>query len=255
MENINKEVIALLDKYGSDVKSALRENIKLEYLYALSELRENLLEWYDFKKGASLLQVGTDYGALTGLFLRRVGQVTILDESEESFEVTATRYKDEPRMQCVKGTLTEFVKEQAGFKGYDYITMIGSLKEPYDDQIRAAGKLLCPGGTLIVAACNRLGMKYWAGAKKDRYSITKKELDHLLPGGDCYYPIPDYRLSSTIYSAKYLPKKGDLTGVLAVYDYPGYQLLDVGAAFDMVCEDGQFENFANSFLVMWKKVE
>jgi len=29
--------------------------------------------------------------------------------------------------------------------------------------------------------------------------------------------------------------------------------MDVGAAYDAVCGDGQFGQFANSFLVAWKK--
>ena len=44
MKNINQELIALFDKYGSDRRRALRENKKLSYLYALADLRENLLE-------------------------------------------------------------------------------------------------------------------------------------------------------------------------------------------------------------------
>ena len=68
-----------------------------------------------------------------------------------------------------------------------------------------------------------------------------------------YYPMPDYKLPISIYSQSYLPGKGDLTNTLTAYDYPKYLLLDIGASYDAVCEDGQFENFANSFLVIWRK--
>ena len=78
-----------------------------------------------------------------------------------------------------------------------------------------------------------------------------ENLEEFLAGGSFYYPMPDYKLPSVIYSDRYLPKKGDLTGMPALYDYPEYLLMDVGAAYDAVCEDGQFENFANSFLVIW----
>ena len=44
-------------------------------------------------------------------------------------------------------------------------------------------------------------------------------------------------------------KKGDLTGVLPVYDCPQYMLMDMGAALDAACEDGRFPEFANAFLV------
>lgn len=264
MRDINKEVMALLDKYGADYKRALKENKKVEYLYALSELRENLLEWYEFKKEASLLQVGADFGALTGLFSRRVKNVVVMDERDENLEVVKKRFERTDNVHCVKGSPELWGKDaelperpEDGFRGngYDYVVLVGLQSETCEAQIEAAKGLLLPGGTLILAACNRFGMKYFAGAKKDSCTATKRELESLLPGGAFYYPMPDYRIASTVYSEKYLPKKGDLTNILTAYDYPKYLLMDVGAAFDAVCEDGQFENFANSFLVMWEKGE
>ena len=58
MKKINQELIALFDKYGSDRRRALRENKKLSYLYALADLRENLLDWYQFDPEQHALQIG-----------------------------------------------------------------------------------------------------------------------------------------------------------------------------------------------------
>ena len=71
MKKINQELIALFDKYGSDRRQALRENKKLSYLYALADLRENLLDWCQFDPEQQALQIGADAGALTGLLARR----------------------------------------------------------------------------------------------------------------------------------------------------------------------------------------
>lgn len=274
MRNVDREVTALLKKYGTDYKRALKENRRLDYLYALGILRENLLEWYPFRAEGTLLQAGADFGALTGLFASKVKQVTVLDESEESLGVVRLRMKDREHtnIRYVRGNLGEYAKsleenrkvpeahmEHAeGEERYTYVTLIGGLedtKEKRAKQIETAKGLLAPGGKLILAACNRFGMKYWAGAKRETGCVTKNELAALLPGGAFYYPMPDYRLPSAVYSEHYLPKKGDLTKDLALYDYPQYLLLDVGAAYDAVCEDGQFGNFANSFLVIWEKGE
>lgn len=250
MREISQEVLALLEQYGTNYKQALKENRKLEYLYALAEMRENLLEWYDFKKDAKLLQVGADYGALTGLYSRQVKQVTVLDSSKEAILVAKARYKEASNIVYEEGELCDHKTAS-----YDYVILAGSLQKSYSEQIEQAKRILNPGGILIVAACNKLGMKYWAGANRDEVSVTKRQLEKCLEGGTWYYPMPDYRLPSVIYSESYLPKKGDLTDALAVYDYPKYLLMDVGAAYDMVCEDAQFENFANSFLVIWGKGE
>ena len=74
MKKINQELIALFDKYGSDRRRALRENKKLSYLYALADLRENLLDWYQFDPEQQALQIGADAGALTGLLARRLSR-------------------------------------------------------------------------------------------------------------------------------------------------------------------------------------
>lgn len=253
MKQINKEIMALLDKYKGNIKEALKVDGRLETFYALSVLRENLLEWYDFKKDGTLLQIGADFGALTGLFANKVGRVTVLDEEPENLEVVKLRFENQENISCAVGDVVSFCEKQD--EKFDYITLIGSLKAPYEEQIRAAKALLKPQGTLIVAACNRLGMKYFAGAIEDKNSVTKRQIAMLLPEGDFYYPMPDYRVPSNIYSDHYLPKKGDLTKTLAIYDYPHYLSVDVGEYYDTVCEDGQFANFANSFLVFWKKGE
>jgi len=62
MRRIDDEIQALLKEYHGDIKAALMENERLDYLYALSGQRELLLEWYDFDPAAELLQVGADYG-------------------------------------------------------------------------------------------------------------------------------------------------------------------------------------------------
>ena len=93
MKKINQELIALFDKYGSDRRRALRENKKLSYLYALADLRENLLDWYQFDPEQQALQIGADAGALTGLLARRLSSVTVLDVSEENLEVVRRRFK------------------------------------------------------------------------------------------------------------------------------------------------------------------
>ena len=72
MNDLSPEIRNLYQKYHGDIKKLLQENPNPDYLYALSDIRENLLEWYDFDENASLLQVGSDYGALTGLYSRRV---------------------------------------------------------------------------------------------------------------------------------------------------------------------------------------
>ena len=68
---VERRLLGLIKTYGADRKAILGANPKLEFLYALSPQRENLLEWYPFRKEGTLLQVGSDFGALTGLYARK----------------------------------------------------------------------------------------------------------------------------------------------------------------------------------------
>lgn len=275
MKDLNQKIISLIDKYGGDAKAALRDNVNLDYFMALAPLRENLLEWYEFKTDASLLQVGADFGALTGLFMRRVGKVDVWDEAEESLAVVGARFPEasgkdtraagkEADGECAReeaagGCLSLINGSLKGLsesgKRYDYVVCVGTMKEPKEEWASLLASLLKPGGTLLLAAENRFGLKYMAGAGRDAVSVTRKELSRLFPGCTFYYPMPDYRVPSAIYSDQFLPGKGELSGMHPLYDFPEYLSMDVGADFEAACEDGQFANFADSFLIIWEKGE
>lgn len=57
----------------------------------------------------------------------------------------------------------------------------------------AAKQLLSAHGTLIAAASNWFGVKYMAGAERETGALSWNEMKQLLPGGEFYYPMPDYR--------------------------------------------------------------
>lgn len=253
MNDLSPEIRNLYIKYNGDIKKLLAENPNPDYLYALSDIRENLLEWYAFEPDASLLQVGSDYGALTGLYSRRVSHVTVLDSNQNNLSFNRLRYQDRNNIRYVNGDFSSIHEET-----FDYVVLVGSLEDPVKEQIEKAKALLKPGGKLILSVCNRLGLKYQAGAAPDKIRLSRTELMELLCGTNrtegkavVYYPMPDYKLPVTLYSDFYLPSKGDLTHAILAYDYPKYLRFDLGKMFDEVCEGKQFETFANSFLTIW----
>lgn len=254
MSDISPELKNLILQYGGDTRAILKDHPQIQYLYALSDMRENVLEWFDFDENGSLLQIGSDYGALTGLYARRVRSVTVLDENRNNLELNRLRHKECQNIRYEVGNL-----ECCPPETYDYVVMVGELKKPYERQLAKAKSLLNPGGKLILAVCNRLGLKYKVGAVPDETSLLKSELISLLckdgerPAGktEFYYPMPDYRLMMTLYSEDYLPAKGDLSHAILAYDYPVYLRFDLGKMYDEICEEKQFETFANSYLVIW----
>ena len=265
MRKIDDEIQALLSEHRGDIRSILKDNHRLDLLYALSSQRELLLEWYDFEPEAEVLQVGADYGALTGLLRSSVSAVTVLDDTESALETVRQRYPGAANIHYHKDSLTGYAAEAcAEGKKYDYVIFAGTLTAPYEDHIHAAKALLKPEGILIVASANALGMKYFAGTVEEENALTKRQLMELLCGDKenqsmaeengalkFYYPMPDYKTPVSIYSDAYLPKKGDLTRVTPAYDYPPYHMMEQGEKFDTVCEAGLFDLYANSYLVFW----
>ena len=51
-------------------------------LYHLSEIRENILEWYSFTDHAKTLEIGSGCGALTGLLSNKSEKVTCIELSK-----------------------------------------------------------------------------------------------------------------------------------------------------------------------------
>lgn len=260
---MNDEIQVLLESCDRDIPRMLEGNTRLDYLYALSDQRELLLEWYDFDPEAELLQTGADYGAMTGLFLTSVAKVTVLDEDAQALKTVQVRYPDAANVEYVKKSLGDYGGQIQNGRKYDYVTLVSQDADLNPETIQAAKKLLKPEGILIAAVPNALGMKYFAGTAPEKNGLTKRQVENLFAedAGQAapasflrfFYPMPDYRTPITIYSDSYLPKKGDLTRTMYAYDYPRYHAMDMGERFDLVCGEGMFDQYANSYLVFWSR--
>lgn len=246
-------------------------------LYHLSPIRQNVLSWYEFDKSASALEIGAGCGAITGLLCDRLNKVVAIDLSKKRSLINATRNKEHDNLEIYVGNFEDIQLTQK----FDYITLIGVLEysiyyiesdNPFVDMLKKVKEMLKPGGKLFIAIENKYGLKYWAGAKEDHtgemfdgiYGYTgvdrvrtfsKKGLQELLEmagfeNNAFYYPVPDYKMPLEVYSEEYLPKKGAIKSVSPAYDRERYELFDEVLAYDSLCEDGMFEEFANSFIVV-----
>lgn len=275
---VEEQILEICQKHGSDLRSVLKKNNSWPLLYHLSDVRENILEWYDFKPDGNLLEIGAGCGAITGLFCRRVGRVVGIDLSKRRSAINAVRNGKKGNLEIMVGNFEDIVLEEK----FDYVTLIGVLEysplyiskgeNPFDTMLQKVKGYLKPGGRLIIAIENKFGLKYLAGTAEDHtgkffdginnyqntshvYTFSKPEITNLLENNgfkknEFYYPVPDYKLPSAVYAQDYLPRQGDLTNISNAYDRKRYQLFDEEAVFDSFCEDGQFEYFANSFLII-----
>lgn len=278
-DNIEDEILNVVKNYD-DYEEYLKTDSRWPFLYNLSPIRENLLEWCDFNPEGTLLEIGSECGALTGLFCNKVSRVVGVDLSKKRSLINMYKNKDYDNLEIYVGNFMNIDIDER----FDYVTLIGVLEysryyaeenNAYEGLLRRAKSFLKPGGTLIIAIENKYGLKYWAGACEDHTgnmydSITgyinsdkvrtfsKMGLNNLLENSgfsqnSFFYPMPDYKFPTEIFSSVGLPKRGSLQNVAVSYDRERISSFDENAAFDELCDEGMFEFFANSFLVFSKE--
>lgn len=264
----------------NNIKESLIGCDDWQVLCHLSPMRENLLEWFEFKEDAVLLEIGSKAGAMTGLFAKRVGKVICLENNQDLMTVNIQRNSECENVEFRVGNLKQIQQNEK----YDYITLIGTLEQahqydetdnPYVSLLNTCKEHLKDDGTIIIALDNKTAMKYWAGApengtrrpfsginndykENENRSFTKMELERMIQQCDLkqaefYYPVPDYRFMSVLYSEEFLPQQGELRPGNTVYEQGGYQFFEEDLAYDIVCQDGLYSYFADSFLIFVKK--
>lgn len=243
-------------------------------LYHLSHLRANLTGWLPIREGETVLEFGADSGQLTGGFLPKAGKVICLEQSISRSRILAMRHQRAENLSVYGGDPWQQLEQLGGT--YDWIIATGVLAEAEtyftgeDPQVQALNKLktyLKKDGRLVLAADNRFGLKYWAGAMEPhtgRYfdslegrgsTFSKKELEEILEKAELtsvsfYYPYPERWFPMSIYSDRWLPKKGELNTNLRNFEGERLVLFDEEKVYDQLIRDGRFPEFANTYLMV-----
>ena len=279
-EGVSEDILLdIVQRYReSEYEHVIQNSRSWSVMYHLSYIRENIVSWLPIDKNAKVLEIGAGCGAITGKLAEMAGSVTCIELSKKRSLINANRHREYDNIEIIVGNFEEIEKEIT--EKYDFITLIGVLEyaesyihesDPYHALLRAVGKHLAPGGKLVTAIENRFGLKYFAGCKEDHtgtyYSgiegypdfegvktFSKQMLRGLMQEAGFqtkfYYPYPDYKLPHTIYSEEYLPKAGELTTNLRNFDADRVVTFDEGRVFDSLIEEGLFQHFSNSFLVL-----
>lgn len=263
---------------SEDYGKVIDEHYNWPVFYHLTNIRKNLLNWYPFKKGSSVLEIGCGCGAITSLLCDKCRKVTAVELSKRRATAARLRCREKDNLEVIVGNLNDME-----FDGkFDYITLIGVLEyqgtfteseNPYKDFLVKIRSLLKEDGKLLIAIENKYGIKYWCGAVEDHSGIpfdglnqykmsggemrtfAKEELEELLKesgyaGSYFYFPMPDYKLPTVIYSEQYLPKNEYMENMVPYY-IPSDQTLLVNekGVYKDIVENGVFSFMANSFLV------
>lgn len=277
---VEDELLEIVQNYRpEDYADVIEERASWPILYHLSPLRENIVGWIPFDASMKVLEVGSGCGAITGALAKKAGSVTCIDLSKKRSHINAHRHKECGNVTIQVGNFTDIEPELAA--DYDYICLIGvfeygqsyiGTKNPFVDFLTIIKKHLKQGGRIIIAIENRFGLKYFAGCREDHLgtyfsgiedyasgggvrTFTKNGLEQILQSNHVdkhafYYPYPDYKFMTSLYSDEYLPKIGELSTNTRNFDRDRMLLFDEKDAFDGILRDGLFPLFSNSYLLM-----
>lgn len=277
--SIEDELLDIVKNHSKEeYNSLIKDQRSWPIMYHLSELRENIVEWLRMDKTEEVLEIGSGCGAITGVLARKAGNVTCIELSEKRSLINAYKNKEYDNIEILLGN---FETVEAGLeRQYDVVTLIGVLEygglyihadDPYLEFIRIARKHVKPGGRLIIAIENKYGLKYWAGCKEDhvaRYfagiegysqddnvrTFSKDGLKELVMKAGFknvrfYYPYPDYKFATMIFTDDRLPMVGELRNNSRNYDDERLMLFDESKVFEEIIKDNMFPFFSNSFLL------
>src|SRR5690242_9146255 len=144
-------------------------------LYHLSRRRANLLRPLENQlQNASVLEVGAGCGAISRYLGETGAEVLALEGSPYRASIAASRCRDLDNVTVVAEAFHLFKSVQQ----FDVVTLIGVLEyarkffpssrgDSVDAMLARVKNLLKPGGKVILAIENQLGLKYFAGFPED----------------------------------------------------------------------------------------
>lgn len=271
---VSEELLFILKQNNRpDFNELIRKKASYEYLYHLSFQRSNIIDWIELKKDMHVLLWNAECGALTGVLLEKAGSVTTVCETQAEAAVLRERYRDRKTLSVYQMDLFSTADSEM----FDYIFLIGHVAK-YSGLLADFYRLLKKDGSLIVADANRLGLKYFAGDQEEylggyftgvenRYSVenadrcfSMQEYSGLLSNAgfakqNRYYPYPDHKFMTDLYSDAWLPRSGELNDNRRNFERDRYLLFDERTVFDALLAEGVFPVFSNSFLIEAKKLE
>ncbi len=277
---VEDEILKIARDYAPiEYQKLMEEKKSWPVFYHLSAQRENIVEFLPITKGDKVLEVGSGCGAITGAFAKKAGSVTCVDLSKKRSTINAYRHGECENVTIHVGNFKDIEPDLP--TDYDYICLIGVFEygqsyiggdKPFIEFLNILKKHLKTGGRIVIAIENKYGLKYFAGCMEDHLGTYFSGIENYAAGGgvrtfsrnglesifkECgveeyhfYYPYPDYKFMTTVYSDKHQPGVGELSNNLRNFDRDRMLLFHEKNAFDGLCKDGLFPVFSNSYLVV-----
>ncbi|OWP51827.1 glycoside hydrolase family 99-like domain-containing protein [Pseudomonas nitroreducens] len=252
--------------------------------YHFSPRRSNLLHWIDgLGQGTRVLELGCGCGAITRALAERGCQVDAVEGSPRRAGIAARRVQAFADVRVFHSNFQDIAFEPV----YDVVTLIGVLEyspvyldaeDAFVACLQMAERALKPGGVLVVAIENQMGLKYFSGITEDHFAKAyygvegryghrqtttygRRRLAAKLAAAGFTeqhfaYPFPDYKLPEVVVGDAGVARDGfapeDLVAYLENRDYSGVGApqFNLPLAWEGVAKEGLLGDLANSFLIL-----
>jgi len=255
-------------------------------LYHLTPTRSNILRPFADTLRGRVLEIGAGCGAITRFLGENGGEILSLEGSYRRAAIAASRTRDLSNVNVLAERFDDFSSEVT----FDAVTLIGVLEyagmfsnatDPALHMLKRAWGLLAPGGRLIIAIENQLGLKYFAGAPEDhlgvpmygvegrykpgqpqtfgRHVLTRLLTNAGFDGIEFLVPSPDYKVPNTILTEEGLAAPGFDAAALIWENVskdpqlPPNTHFELQSVWPVVIRNGLGVEMANSFLVCASK--
>lgn len=237
----------------------IAEKNRYEYLYHLSDIRGNIVRWLPIAGTDTVFELEAECGAITGALLEMTENVTVYCDCATDAEIIAERFSNCKKFVVYAGSegLLDGIKDE-----FDWVIVRNAKL------LRVAERLAGKKGRVIFITDNRMGMRNLAGVKasgaddyftgvegKGEAGFTFAGLRKLLSAtgftkAQMFYPYPDYRFMKCLYSNSRPPKTGELVDNYLNFESDRLDIFSEKEAFDAACDDGSFQYYSNSYLVV-----
>ena len=238
----------------------------------ITQIRKNIIEWYDFKETNNVLEIGMEYGLITEFLCEKFDNVVSIDFEKDRASIVAEKLSDKKNLSIFVGSLKDIKINQK----FDYIVMIGMLEnyrlifgDNLDEYIIYLKSLLKDTGTILLATDNKMGVRYLAGASNEYVGKTlndfqekeyverfnRCELINILEKNglknyNFYYPLPDYKMTNVIFSDEFLPTSDNSKLMYNLNYIEGSNIvLNESNLIKEFAKNGDFKNYTNCFFV------
>jgi SAM-dependent methyltransferase len=229
-----------------------------------------------------VLEVGAGCGAITRLLGECCALVDAVEPVAERARATRLRTRDLTSVEVFVGGLADVPRVDA----YDIVIVTGVLEyaghgtadlTPYREFLAHLHDVLRPGGTLVLAIENRLGVKYIAGAPEDHSgrvyesvegyrnldaparTFSRRELTSLMTDAgfmsQTLGAFPDYKFTRMVYSDALLAEHPELAWRIPMFPSPELNAerahaISEGPLWRELVRSGVAAEFPNSLVVV-----